>query len=351
MYAPYHLAAGALTEKGLKTRVPTAGVALLSAALLDNLLLRNPIIEPIQHIHSPWPPGTPAILQIVPYPGDLLSTFVLIALVVLTPALAYLMRHYWWGMLWAVLPDIIDWVILYPTIGKHPIHDLFDSLSTPWGLAVEVTIIVIIVGTIVWIRRRKHRAVKLIFETKRGVDEMNEQKDKPMANISFRIMSVLLALYHRVRDVRKELEKVGIRKGQIVLDFGCGPGHYTVAAARIVGEKGIIYALDIHPLAVKAVEKRARKLGLANVTTILSDRDTGLPEESVDVVLLYDAIQLITDKEALIKELNRVTKPDGLLSILAEHIKVKDVVQLAEKEGLFSLRNRDGKLLNFEKGL
>jgi len=163
-------------------------------------------------------------------------------------------------------------------------------------------------------------------------------------------MSVLLALGHRVRDVRKELEKVGIRKGQIVLDFGCGPGHYTIAAARIVGEKGIIYALDIHPLAVKAVEKRAKKLGLANVTTILSDRDTGLPEESVDVILLYDMIQMIMDKEALIKELHRVTKPDGLLSILAQHIKVKDVVQLVEKEGLFCLRNRDGKLLNFKRG-
>jgi hypothetical protein len=158
MYAPYHLAAGALTEKGIKTRVPTAGVALLSAALLDNLLLRSSIIEPIQHIDSPWPPDTPAILQIVPYPADLLSTFILVVLVIVTPALVYLMRRYWWGMLWAVLPDIIDWVILNPTIGKHPVHDLFDALSTPWGLAVEVTIIVIIVGTVLWRRRRSNWA-------------------------------------------------------------------------------------------------------------------------------------------------------------------------------------------------
>lgn len=158
MYAPYHLAAGALTEKCIKKRVPTAGVALLSAALLDNLLLRSSIIEPIQHIDSPWPPGTPALIQIVPYPADLLSTFILVVLVLLTPALVYLMRRYWWGMLWAVLPDIIDWVILYPTIGKHPIHDLFDALSTLWGLAVEVTIIVIIAGTVIWRWRRNNRA-------------------------------------------------------------------------------------------------------------------------------------------------------------------------------------------------
>jgi len=155
MYAPYHLAAGALTEKGMKTRVPTAGIALLSAAILDNLLLRNSIIEPIQHINSPWPPGTPAILQIVPYPGDLLSTLVLVGLVVLTPALAYLMRHYWWGMLWALSPDIVDWIILRPTIGRNPIHDLFDQLSTPWGLAVEVTFIAVIVLALVWRRRVK----------------------------------------------------------------------------------------------------------------------------------------------------------------------------------------------------
>ena len=157
MYAPYHLAAGALTEKGIKKRLPTAGVALLSAALLDNLLLRSSIMEPLQHIDSPWPQGTPAILQIVPYPADLLSTFILVVLVVLTPTLVYLMRRYWWGMLWAILPDIMDWVILYPTIGKRPIHDLFDVLSTPWGLAVEVTIIAIIVGTVVWRRRRNNR--------------------------------------------------------------------------------------------------------------------------------------------------------------------------------------------------
>ena len=153
MYAPYHLAAGALAEKVMKTRVPTAGVALLSAPIIDNLLLRNPITEPIQHIHSPWPPDTPTILHIVPYPGDLLTTVVLIVLVVLTPVMVYLMRHYWWGMLWAILPDIIDWVILYPAIGKHPIHDLFDALSTPWGLAVELLLLLLIVGTILLKRR------------------------------------------------------------------------------------------------------------------------------------------------------------------------------------------------------
>jgi hypothetical protein len=43
-------------------------------------------------------------------------------------------------------------------------------------------------------------------------------------------------------------------------------------------------------------------------------------------------------------------KPNGLLSILVGHIKMEDVVEIAEKDGLFSLRDRYNKLLNFKRG-
>ena len=148
MYTPYHLVAGALAEKGLKTRLQTASVALLSHFILDNLLIRHPIIEPAYHIDSPWPEGTPAIIAIVPYPDSILSAVVLASLVILTPIIAFVLRRYWWGMLWAVSPDIIDWIILYPIFSIHPIHNLSDTLSTPWGLAIEMTLLLLIVGTV-----------------------------------------------------------------------------------------------------------------------------------------------------------------------------------------------------------
>ena len=152
MYAPYHMAIGALTEKVIGKKAPTAVVALLSHPILDNSLLDNPITG---HVHSPWPPGSPAILQIIPYPHDLPSIVVVVALVVLTIVLAILMRHYWWGMLWAVSPDIIDWIILRPIMGQSPIHDLFSPLSTPWGLAVEMLLLVVIVSTLLLRRRAR----------------------------------------------------------------------------------------------------------------------------------------------------------------------------------------------------
>jgi len=145
MFAPAHMAIGALAERGLEQKAPTAVVALLS----------HPILDRAQFWHAPysWPSGSPVILQFLPYPHDLPSIFVLITLVFLTIGVAILLRQYWWGMLWAVSPDIVDWIILRPTIGQSPIHDLFSRLSTPWGFAVEVVFVAVIVITLVWRRR------------------------------------------------------------------------------------------------------------------------------------------------------------------------------------------------------
>jgi ubiquinone/menaquinone biosynthesis C-methylase UbiE len=179
---------------------------------------------------------------------------------------------------------------------------------------------------------------------------MSEQKDELMSDFHFKSMSfgyVFRDLWHG--NLRAKLEKLGIGGGQTVLDFGCGPGSYTIPAARIVGAKGKVYALDIHPLAIEAVEKKARKKKLTNITAILSDRDTGLPDESVDVVLLYDTIHLIGDKPALFKELHRVLKADGFLSVTDHHLKANEISELVEESGLFFLRERDKGLFNFKK--
>jgi ubiquinone/menaquinone biosynthesis C-methylase UbiE len=98
------------------------------------------------------------------------------------------------------------------------------------------------------------------------------------------------------------LKEVGIKPGFQVLDYGCGPGSYIIPLAELVGESGKVYALDIHPLAIRKVQDIASKKRLANVETILSDCQTGLPDNSLDVVLLYDVFHHLSD-------------PDGVLGV------------------------------------
>lgn len=178
---------------------------------------------------------------------------------------------------------------------------------------------------------------------------MNEPKgkQKPMPNTMFKVMSLTAAAFYKVMNLGKQVQKSGVREGHTVLDFGCGSGYFTVATAKIVGEKGKVYALDTHPLAIKAVDKKVAKEKLTNVTTVLSDRDTGLPDQSVDVVLLYRTFYLVKDKQGLLDELHRVMKPGGILSILGGGVGV--CLKAIEKDGRFSLHERSRRLLNFSK--
>ena len=145
MFAPSHMAVGALSQAGLKRKLPTAVVAFASTGVLDHTTM--------WHATYWWPEGSPAILHILPYPHDAPSILTLIALVTATVAVGWLLRRYWWGMAWAMAPDIIDWVILEPTIGERPIHRWFLWVETPWGFGLEMAFVAIIVVVLLKIRR------------------------------------------------------------------------------------------------------------------------------------------------------------------------------------------------------
>ena len=141
MFAPSHMAVGALCEAGVKRKLPTAAVAFGSAALLDSTR--------IWHAPYPWPEDSPAILHFMPYPHDAPSILTLIALIILTLAVAWFLRRYWWGMAWGLAPDIIDWIILRPIMDRSPIHELFSKVSTAWGFGLEIAFIAVIVIVLV----------------------------------------------------------------------------------------------------------------------------------------------------------------------------------------------------------
>lgn len=126
----------------------------------------------------------------------------------------------------------------------------------------------------------------------------------PMSNLHFRAMSLTMKLRDLLSLRKDVLKEVGIVPGSHVLDYGCGPGGYVAPSAELVGDSGKIYALDIHPLAVRSVQRLAARKRLANVETICSDCSTELPDSSIDVVLLYDTFHGLGDPGAVLKELH-----------------------------------------------
>jgi ubiquinone/menaquinone biosynthesis C-methylase UbiE len=167
--------------------------------------------------------------------------------------------------------------------------------------------------------------------------------------MSFKVM----ALTFKVRDFfkpRKDIVKeAGIKEGFRVLDHGCGPGSYVTAVAELVGNSGKVYALDINPAAIKMVKKIAAKKQLLNVETILSDCKTGLPDDDIDVVLLYDTFHDLTDQNKVLEELHRVLKPNGTLSFSDHHMKDNEIVTKMTSRGLFKLSKKAERTYNFVK--
>ena len=137
---------------------------------------------------------------------------------------------------------------------------------------------------------------------------------------------------------KRLLECVGVTAGKVVLDFGCGEGNYTKIVARIVTLTGMVYALDKNQEVLDKLIRSAREKGLDNVVRLDTSGNMPLPlrDVSVDVVLLYDVLHLIgwsggesgetvrrgttSDRRAVMKELFRISRPAGVVSIYCPHL-------------------------------
>ena len=101
-----------------------------------------------------------------------------------------------------------------------------------------------------------------------------------------------------------------------IVDYACGSGQYAVEYAKIVGNQGKVYAVDINPLAFKESIERAESSGLHNIEIRLANGfDSTLETGIADVVTALDVFFMIENPADFLAELNRICKPDGILII------------------------------------
>jgi ubiquinone/menaquinone biosynthesis C-methylase UbiE len=160
--------------------------------------------------------------------------------------------------------------------------------------------------------------------------------------VHFKMMSfVHETLYGVFRDPYKVLDAAGLQPGQRVLEVGCGPGFFTVPAARIAGEEGGVCALDISPLAVDHVQRKVRAEGATNVEIVLADAArTELPDQSFDLAFVFGFANPIGGMEAIWAELYRLLRPAGTLAVEG---------QLQPPSKLFAPVKRQGRIAQFRK--
>jgi len=123
-------------------------------------------------------------------------------------------------------------------------------------------------------------------------------------------------LYGLFRDPVQALRVAGLQPGQRVLEVGCGPGFFTVPAARLVGEKGGVYALDINPVAVERVRQKVNAQGVTNIEVACADAaHTGLPGQSFDLAFVFGLGHAAGGLEGIWTEIHRLLKPEGVLAV------------------------------------
>jgi ubiquinone/menaquinone biosynthesis C-methylase UbiE len=156
-------------------------------------------------------------------------------------------------------------------------------------------------------------------------------------------------LYGLFVNPYSRLSAAGLESGQIVLEVGCGPGFFTIPAARIVGDRGHVYAMDINPVAVEHVRRKIERQGLKNVEVARADAsETGLADESVDVAFLFAVTHAFHDVGEVMKEMHRVLKTKGTLSIQSRWPERK-LLDAVSADGLFYLREKTERVFKFQK--
>jgi ubiquinone/menaquinone biosynthesis C-methylase UbiE len=111
------------------------------------------------------------------------------------------------------------------------------------------------------------------------------------------------------------VERVGLRRGDKVLDVATGTGWAAITAARIVGSTGEVVGVDMTPSMLEQARLKAAMAHLTNVAFHEGDAQSlDFPPNSFDAVLCASALFFLPDILAAVRAWQHVTKPGGLVA-------------------------------------
>jgi ubiquinone/menaquinone biosynthesis C-methylase UbiE len=105
-----------------------------------------------------------------------------------------------------------------------------------------------------------------------------------------------------------------LKEGMTFADIGCGEGFFSILAAKKVGVKGKVYAVDVDPSGVEKLKNKAKPEDLTNITTQVGKaEDTVFCEGCVDIVFYSMDLHDFNDPAKVLQNAKRMLKPTGRL--------------------------------------
>ncbi len=113
------------------------------------------------------------------------------------------------------------------------------------------------------------------------------------------------------------LQSIGAREGTTVCEIGAGDGELTIAAARVVGPGGRIYASELGEERLKTLRAKVAESGLAQITVVAGAADgTNFPDAGCDALFLRNVYHHFLDPAVMGTSIAMALKPGARVAVV-----------------------------------
>lgn len=114
-----------------------------------------------------------------------------------------------------------------------------------------------------------------------------------------------------------------IHNGMSVLDFGCGPGFFTIEMAQMLNGTGKVVAADLQQGMLDKLKLKVESKHLENVVQChrCGEDSIGLNEQ-FDFILTFYMLHEVPDQDATLQEFRTLLKPEGKILVVEPKVHV-----------------------------